>query len=259
MSELVFDEALAKRLEALYATADIRRRRRLVREALAAAPGERILDVGCGPGFYVAELLEEVGPTGSVVGVDSSPPMLAVAQRRCQGRDNVDFREGTANSLPVKDGEFDAALCVQVLEYVAEATEALREMHRALRPGGRLVVWDIDFATVTWHSADPERMDRVLQAFDEHLVHPSLPRTLPARLRAAGFGDVGFDGHTFATAALDPDTYGSAIIPLIEAFVPGRQGVSEEEAAAWAAEQRRLDEQGDFFFSCTQFCFTATA
>jgi hypothetical protein len=102
-------------------------------------------------------------------------------------------------------------------------------------------------------------MDRVLQAFDEHLVHPSLPRTLPARLRAAGFGDVGFDGHTFATAALDPDTYGSAIIPLIEAFVPGRQGVSEEEAAAWAAEQRRLGEQGDFFFSCTQFCFTATA
>jgi arsenite methyltransferase len=259
MGELVFDEALAKRLEALYATADMRRRRRLVRQALAAAPGERILDVGCGPGFYLAELLDEVGPSGSVVGVDSSQPMLAVAQRRCQGHDNVTFREGTANSLPVKDAEFDGALCVQVLEYVAGATEALMEMRRALRPGGRLVVWDIDFATVTWHSSDPDRMDRVLRAFDDHLVHPSLPRTMPARLRAAGFGEVAFEGHTFATAALDPDTYGTAIISLIENFVPGHQGVSGEEAGAWAAEQRQLGEAGKFFFSCTQFCFTATA
>jgi arsenite methyltransferase len=48
------------------------RRRRLVREALGVAPGERVLDVGCGPGFYVAELLEQVGATGSVVGVDAS-------------------------------------------------------------------------------------------------------------------------------------------------------------------------------------------
>jgi arsenite methyltransferase len=259
MSEVVFDEALGKRLEALYATADIRRRRRLVREALAVAPGECILDIGCGPGFYVLELLDEVGPGGSVVGVDASPAMLALAQRRCQGRANVTFHQGTANSLPVKDAEFDAALCVQVLEYVPDATEALIEMHRALRPGGRLVVWDIDFATVTWHSSDPDRMDRVLMAFDEHLVHRSLPRTMPARLRAAGFGDVGFEGHTFATAELSPDFYGAAIISLIEDFVPGRQGVSAEETAAWAAEQRHLGESGEFFFSCTQFCFTATA
>jgi hypothetical protein len=63
MSQLVFDEALAAQLETLYRTRDVLRRRRLVREALQAAPGNRVLDVGCGPGFYVAELLEQVGPT----------------------------------------------------------------------------------------------------------------------------------------------------------------------------------------------------
>jgi arsenite methyltransferase len=259
MSGLSFDEATSKRLERMYSTRDMLRRRRLVREALAAAPGERILDVGCGPGFYVAELLDEVGPGGSLVGVDSSPHMLALARRRCEGRPNVDFREGDASSPPVDDADFDAALCVQVLEYIPDVTGALIEMRRALRPGGRIVVWDVDWATVSWHSSEPVRMGRVLRAFDEHLAHPSLPRTLPARMRAAGFDDVGVAGHAFSTAELTFEAYAGAIMPLIADFVPGRQGVTEEETRAWAAEQRDLAARGEFFFACIQFCFTATA
>ena len=126
MAQLVFDENMVEQLEKVYATRDILRRRRLVREALAAAPGERILDVGCGPGFYAAEVLEEVGEDGSVVGVDTSAAMLEVAANRVKGSTNADFREGDATELPVEDGEFDAALSVQVLEYVADATVALR-------------------------------------------------------------------------------------------------------------------------------------
>lgn len=103
MSQLAFDEGISQQLESIYRTGDVLRRRRLVREALAAAPGERVLDVGCGAGFYVAELLEDLGPDGSIVGVDSSPQMLALARRRCEGHDNVDFREGDASSLPVED------------------------------------------------------------------------------------------------------------------------------------------------------------
>ena len=64
---------------------------------------------------------------------------------------------------PVPDASFDAALSVQVLEYVAEVDAALAELRRALRPGGRLVIWDIDWSTVSWHSADPVRMRRVLR------------------------------------------------------------------------------------------------
>ncbi len=80
MSQLQFDADLARRIEVLYKIHDAARRRELVREALGAALGDRILDVGCGPGFYCLELSEIVGSSGSVVGVDSSPAMLQLAR-----------------------------------------------------------------------------------------------------------------------------------------------------------------------------------
>jgi ubiquinone/menaquinone biosynthesis C-methylase UbiE len=256
VAQLAFDEATGKRLEALYRIADAVRRRRLVRAALAAAPGERILDVGCGPGFYCAELLEEVGPQGSIVGLDGSPHMLDLAARRCEGLGNVEFQRADATSLPVEDESIDGAICVQVLEYVPDVPAALAEFHRALRPGGRVVIWDIDWATVSWHSADPARMARVLEAWDEHLVHRSLPRTLAPAMRSAGFERVQMQAHSFATADFDTETFATSMIAMVANFVAGRNGVSESDAKAWAAEQQDLGERGEFFFAATQFCFT---
>ena len=254
---LEFDESLGEQLEVVYRTGDILRRRRLVHEALGAGPGERILDVGCGPGFYVAELLEEVGPDGSVVGIDRSPQMLAIAARRTDARENVAFHEADATSLPVEPEDIDAAVSVQVLEYVPDLAAALAEIHRALRPGGRAVLWDVDWSTLSWHSEDPERMGRALKAWDAHLAHPALPRTLAAELGLAGFHDVRVDAHAFASAELDPETYGAALLPLIEDYLAGREEIGPDEAAAWAAEQRELGRRGGFFFAVTQFCFTA--
>jgi arsenite methyltransferase len=258
VSQLAFDEQTGRQLEALYGIADAVRRRELVRAALAAAPGERILDVGCGPGFFCAELLGEVGSSGAVTGVDASPQMLALARRRCQAHENVALLEAQATSLPVEDAGFDGALCVQVLEYVREYPDALAELYRALRPGGRAVVWDTDWASVSWHSAHHARMRRVLDAWDEHLVHRSLPRTLAPALRSAGFDEVEVTAHTFATTRCDPETFGASIIPLIEDFAAGRQGLSEADVRDWASEQRALGDSGEFFFSYTQFCFTGT-
>jgi arsenite methyltransferase len=88
MPQVEFDAEVATRVESLYRIGDAVRRRRIVREALGATTGERILDVGCGPDFYCAELADEVGPSGSVVGVDSSPAKLAARRpplRRADG------------------------------------------------------------------------------------------------------------------------------------------------------------------------------
>ena len=238
MSQLEFDQRLVERLEKLYATRDVRRRRELVRAALGAQPGDRILDVGCGPGFYVTELLEAVGREGFVVGVDISADMLAVAAKPADGHDNVEFHEAGATSLPVPDASFERALCVQVLEYVRDVPTALAEMHRALRPGGRVLVWDIDWATVSWHAIDRQLMQRALSAWDNHLTHPSLPRTLAAQLRNAGFQDVKMDAYAFATTELIPDAYGGSLVPLLEQYVADQGGMRQQEAKAWADEQR---------------------
>lgn len=217
-----------------------------------------MLDAGCGPGFYCAELIEEVAAGGgAVVGVDSSDAMLALAARRCEGLGDVSFAAGEATSLPAGDAAFDAAITVQVLEYVADVAGGLGELFRVLRPSGRVVVWDVDWSTLSLHTTDPARSARILQAWDEHLVHTTLPRTLAAQLRAAGFADVEATAHPFVATSFDTQRYGPALLPFIASFVRGRAGVDDAEAEAWLAEQRALDGRGEFFFAVTQFCFAA--
>ena len=256
MSQLPFDEGMAAQMEVIYRRRDILRRRAIVREALGAQPGEAIVDVGCGPGFYALELLEQVGPGGRVVGVDASPSMLAVAARRCADHENASFVEADATSLPFDDGAFDAAVIVQVLEYVNEVDAALAELHRVLRPGGRAVAWAVDWATLSVNALDGDRNRRVLSAWDDHLADPSLPRTLTPRLRAAGFDNVAMEGYAFATAELTPESYGGSLMPLMRDFVAGRAGVTEADAAAWHAEMTELGEREEFYFACIQYCFT---
>jgi arsenite methyltransferase len=257
VAQLRFDEDMVDFLEVVNRRRDIVRRRHLVHDALAAQPGERILDVGCGPGFFVAEMLDAVGSQGWVTGVDMEPTMLAVAAKRTEGHDNVAFYESQATSLPVPDGVFDAAVSVQVLEYVPDVSAALAEIHRALRPGGRVVIWDIDWATVSWRTDDQQRMRRMLDAWDRHLTHPSLPQMLAPLLREAGFVDVTMHGHTFATNALDPETHGGAITPLVVQYAVEQGGMNPTEAAAWMAEQEQLAARDEFYFAFIQFCFGA--
>jgi hypothetical protein len=100
-------------------------------------------------------------------------------------------------------------------------------------------------------------MERVLRTWEEHLAHPSLPRILAPALRAAGFEQIEMQAHSFASAEFDPETYGVALIPVIGNFVTNRRDASEE-AHASATEQQALGERREYFFACTQFCFTAT-
>jgi ubiquinone/menaquinone biosynthesis C-methylase UbiE len=257
VSQLEFDEEVSKRIEAAYSKRDVLRRRALVREALQLEPGHRVLDVGCGPGFYAAEILDIVGPEGSVVGIDSAQAMLTLAAKRCEGRANAVFSEGEATSLPVGDGEFDAALSVQVLEYVEDIPGALAEIRRALKPAGKVVIWDVDWVTLSMNTSDPDRMQRMLAAWDEHLADPSLPRRLTGELGEAGFEDIRMEGHVFATNWLDPESYAGFLTPFLAEFVRERESVPGEEIDAWLAEQRELDERGGFYFAAIQFCFSA--
>jgi arsenite methyltransferase len=252
-----FDAALSKRVEALYTTPDVAEQRQRVLSYLKLQPAERVVDIGSGPGFLAAEIGAQVGPTGRVSGLDTSENMITLARARCSAQPWIEFRAGNALSLPLSDGEFDAAVCTQVYEYVADMATALREAHRILRAGGRLLVLDTDWQSIVWHSKDPARMQRVLRDWDHHLADPHLPQTLEPKLRQAGFRV-----HSRAVIPLlnvdyAPATYSHGMIDIIRAFVAARGVISKDEASAWAEELRELGRRGEYFFSLNRYLFLA--
>jgi arsenite methyltransferase len=255
MEHMAFDDKVAAQLDAFYRTRDVIRRRELALAALDAQPADAVVDIGCGPGFYVAAL---AGQAASVTGIDPSSSMLAVAAHKTQGHRNVTLREGDATALPLDEASMDRALSVQVFEYVADVPAALAEIHRVLRPGGRVVLWDIDWTTLSWHADDAERMARMTQGWDRHLVHAALPRTLAPALRAVGFADVRCDAHAFCTTAMDPESFGGNLPAIIGGYLSGLDDFAEDDIAGWQAELRDLDARGAYYFALTQCCFSAT-
>jgi ubiquinone/menaquinone biosynthesis C-methylase UbiE len=110
-------------------------------------PGERVLDVACGTGHGARAAALAVGPCGTVLGVDLSGAMVEAAQSRSQlalpGAAPVCFARMDGEALDLPDASFDVVLCVLGLMYMPQPAQALREMRRVLRPGGRLAaaVW----------------------------------------------------------------------------------------------------------------------
>jgi SAM-dependent methyltransferase len=107
--------------------------------------GERVVDVGSGAGFDSFIAGGQVGRTGRVVGVDITPEMLKKSRRTVEamGLSQVDFREGLAEALPVEDGWADVVISNGVINLCADKRAAFEEIHRVLRPGGRLQFADI--------------------------------------------------------------------------------------------------------------------
>jgi ubiquinone/menaquinone biosynthesis C-methylase UbiE len=259
MSMLQFDEQGARRLQRVYATPDVVQQRAEVLEILAAQAGERVLDVGSGPGFLVASLADAVGSSGAVHGVDPSGPMNAVARELIATRPWASIEDGDALDLPYPDGTFDAAVTTQVYEYVADIPRALAELRRVLRPGGRALVLDTDWDSVVWHAADRERHRRIMAAWEEHLVHPRLPRVLPGHLRRAGFRVTQRHLLPLFNPRFDENTFSAMTMETIATFVAGRQGLTRADTEAWLADLRERGAEDDYLFSLNRYTFLAVA
>ena len=255
---LRYDAEASRLIEATYTTPDVVEQRRIVRRALGLRPGERVVDVGAGPGLLAAEMAAEVGPGGLVCGIDVSEAMLALAraQALAPGSAPVELGHADANRLPYPAAAFDAAVSTQVLEYVADVPGALAEIHRVLRPGGRVLVLDTDWDSIVWRSGDDERMQRVLAAWEEHLVDPHLPRTLKGSLERAGFEVAPPRVLPLLNVGFEQATYSAGLLEITARFVAGRRGLRAEEVDAWAADLRALGAEA--FFSLNRYLFLAT-
>ncbi len=261
MSQLTFDAAAAKAVEAIYLTPDVAAQRARVIDLLSPAPGERLLDVGVGPGLLAFDLARLVGGSGRVVGLDLAPAMVAAASARLAEFPQAEIAVGDAAAMELPDAAFDAAVSTQVYEYVADMPRALSELHRVLRPGGRCVILDTDWRSIVWHSSDPARMDRILACWDDHLADPHLPAKLGPILRKAGFEVRRVEIVPMFSPSWQPVSYAGGMIRSIRSFVRAnghRFGLGPEEQEAWWSEQEALIAADEFFFSVNRYAFLAT-
>lgn len=169
-------------------------------------PGDRVLDVACGTGLVALEAAHAVAPLGRVVGIDLSERMVAAAQRGAheRGLSNASFARMDAERLALPDAGFDIATCALGLMYMPEPLQALREMRRVLRPGGRvaLAVWG-ERARCGWSALFP-----IIDAEVASEVCPLFFRlgeqdTLARLCADAGFARI--EGHRIATTLVYAD------------------------------------------------------
>jgi len=171
-------------------------------DRIPIAAGGRALDVGCGPLGVLHLLSERVGPGGEVVGLDSEPRMIALAERTIvdRGLANVRLVEADAYNTGLPDASYDLAHERLVLINLTAPQDAVREMVRVVRPGGWVALQDVDWITWTCEAAHPawdELLEALTASWQAARLDPFIGRRLPALLREAGMVDVGVTAYQY--------------------------------------------------------------
>lgn len=251
----VYDEEQAERLAAIYtAPATVDRRQRML-ELLDLDTGESVLSIGCGPGYEPAALAESVEEDGRVHGIDNSEEILAMAKDHCDDFPQVTLELADAADLPVPDGSFDAAVASLVYEYSPHVDDAVAELNRALRPGGRAALISTDWESTVWHSTDAERMDRVVDAFTDMFAYPRLGSQLTGYFESAGITVEHVE--PYSNLLTDLDSYAGLMLELVKGQLEGDETIEQSEIEAWERDLRELDAAGETFFNLTYYLYIA--
>ena len=254
MNGLRFSEETARRLERLYLTRDVVAQRSETIKQLALSQGERVLDVGCGPGFLCESMADIVGRYGAVVGIDISDDLIELCKRRDPPR-WLSYRLEDATQLHQPNASFDVVVCTQVAGYILDVDRALCEAFRVLKRGGRAMFIETDWDSVVWHSETPDRMALVLKSWKTHCAHPHLPRSLANRLVTAGFRFDGASIFPILNVQWDDDAYSKGLAGLIWDFVGRKNELPSEALQEWYDEFSQLGEAGRYFFSSCRYIF----
>jgi ubiquinone/menaquinone biosynthesis C-methylase UbiE len=220
---------------------------------LGIAPGERVLEIGCGSGVVLRDLARRVAPGGRAVGLDPSPALLAVARELAAAAGLaglVELHEGDARSLPFGDGTFDAALAVTALIHIPGAEQTIAEMVRVVRRGGRVGVFDRDNDTYFVSHPDRPLARRIIAAGGEQtVVNPWIARQAPLLLQAHGLRDVRV--RAFVSVEQDPAGFYASTSERWATIAAQVGAITEDERLRWMEQLRAAQASGGFLAGLT--------
>ena len=248
MSALDFSDDAVERLEALNRGADVVARHEDVLRRLDLKAGERVLDIGSGTGILCEKMADIVGSSGEVRGVDISQQLI--------DRSNFDNRRywlsyAVADATALREGYdyYDAVVSTQVAEYVRNVRTFCYEFRRVMKPNGRGLIIATDWDAVIWHSDHPERMKKVLKAWEGHCADPRLPRHLGPVLRKEGLNVDRVDIYPLLNLEWSERSYSKAVAGFVRDYVVAAGAVTDEEGSEWYGELQRLGADGRYFLS----------
>lgn len=217
--------------------------------ALGLRHGDRVLDIGSGTGEQARLLEETVG--SQVTGVDPNPGMRAEAQRRAP---RAKFVDGNAYALPFDDASFDAVTCERVFQHLDHPERATAEIARVLRPGGRAVVTDTDWATAIIHPGEPEIVRVMTESMQGGVVNPYAARRLPGQLTGAGLtvDDIGSQA-----LVQSPDAATGPLVRMLGRMAVDRGVIDALDCERFLTDLAAGAETGDFHMSVTMFAVLA--
>ena len=233
-----------------------RYKRRII-ELLDVAPGDRVLDIGCGAGHDLGELATR---NTNPVGVDTSSRMLSASRERLRGRDTplVLLAQADGAALPFGAACFAAVRIERVLQHAADPWHILAESRRVLRPGGRLVVFEPDWSTMGIDSDDPARSAAVVRGAMLRVRQPRIGLQLRRGLVDAGFGDVTCEPDVGSATSLDRLRWAFNVDQAVErAVATGLLG--RRDADEWCDEMARRSESGRFWATLPRIVVHARA
>jgi ubiquinone/menaquinone biosynthesis C-methylase UbiE len=218
-----------------------------------------VLDLGCGTGVVTRAIAARDGFAGVVTGVDQSPDFIAAARRLAAAAgvgERVEFVVGDAHVLHFPAASFDAVVAYTLVSHVRDPLAVLAQAGRAVRPGGTVAIFDGDYASLTFGSADPELGDELERAIKSMIMSsPRVMRELPRLLPQVGLRLIATQAHVYAEAGP-----GSFMLNLAETYAPLAASaglVSAPRVDAWLADQRRAAAEGTFFAACNYYGYVA--
>ncbi len=218
--------------------------------------GQRVLELGCGAGDDARTIGRRVGPNGHVLGIDASPLIVAEAGRRSQGRNlPVEFRVGDARALELPDAAVDRCRAERLLMHAeGDPAAIVAEMTRVLRPGGRLVLFEVDWDTFAIDGAELELTRRIVRSYSDGVANGCVGRTLPRLARDVGLEDVVTIPHAIDVPF---DLFGWVLSGHLDAAIAAGSFTPEELIAWWDA----IDEahaRGRFYAAILGFVVAGT-